>query len=224
MSRKRKPAAAPPAGRWRRFRPALVAGLTLAAAAAVLAGLGWVGDEARRRLGPRPRYEVRFADILCDAPPGTDRPTFLAEVRYVRNLPETFPALDPEAEARLAAAFAAHPWVDGVDGITLEPPAKVVVKLRFRTPVLVVRTGDANPPRMVDAKGVLLPAADPPDGLAELTNVVPPPGVASGRPWPGDTVGRAAELATTYAPRRIERTAAGWRLTQPDGRTLVVGW
>lgn len=228
MTRKRKPAPAPPPpprpGRWRGTRPALVVVLTLAAAAGLLVGLGWVGDEARRRLGPRDRYAVRFADIACDAPPGADRPAFLAEVRYVSGFPESFQALDPDAASRLAAAFAGHPWVGAVDGVTVEPPATVRVRLRFRTPVLAVRTDDGEPARMVDAGGVLLPAAPAPAGLAELDNRVPPPGVASGKPWPDETVKRAAELAKSYAPRRIEKTPAGWRLTQPDGKMLLVGW
>ena len=51
--------------------------LTLGAAGAVLFGLSRLGEEARRNIGPRERYAVRFADIRCDPPPNTTRDTFL---------------------------------------------------------------------------------------------------------------------------------------------------
>jgi hypothetical protein len=199
----------------------LAALLTLGVVAGLLFGLGWLGDEARRRLGPRDRYAAWFADVECDAPPGLDRPTFLAEVRYAANCPESFQLLDPDLPARLAAAFAVHPWVESVTGVEVEPPARVRVRLRFRTPVLAVAT-DGGSVRLVDAAGVLLPATAPPAGLPELVNPVPPPETPAGRVWADDMVRRAAELTTAYKPARLERTPSGWRLTQPDGKVLVV--
>lgn len=35
---------------------------------------------------------------------------------------------------------------------------------------------------------------------------------------------RAAELAREYAPKSIEKTPKGWRVTRADGRVLIVGW
>jgi hypothetical protein len=195
--------------------------LTLGVVAGLLFGLARLGDEARRRLGPRDRYAARFADVECDAPPGLDRPTFLAEVRYAASFPESFQLLDPKLPDRLAAAFAAHPWVESMTGVDVEPPARVRVRLRFRSPVLAVTT-DGGQVRLVDAAGVLLPATAPPAGLPELVNPVPPPETPAGRVWADDTVRRAAELVTAYKPVRLERTPSGWRLTQPDGRVLVV--
>jgi hypothetical protein len=221
VSRGRKPRpAAGPGGR-RVGRPVLAVLLTLGAVAGLLFGLARLGDEARRRLGPRDRYTARFADVECDAPPGLDRPTFLAEVRYAASVPESFQLLDPELPARLAAAFAVHPWVESVTGVDVAPPARVRVRLRFRTPVLAVPT-DGGVVRLVDAGGVLLPATAPPAGLPELVNVVPPPVTPAGQVWADDTVKRAAELVTAYRPARLERTPIGWRLTQHDGKVLVV--
>src|SRR6186997_3346707 len=117
----------------RRWRPALVA---LALAAGVLLAFDWLGGEALRRVGFRDRYRVAFADIRCEAPPGVDRPAFLTEVRYVSNHPESFLALDDSDHTRLERAFALHPWVESVDGVTVEPGNIVTVKLKFRTPVL----------------------------------------------------------------------------------------
>jgi hypothetical protein len=203
-------------------RPLVAAGLTLGVTAALLFGLARLGDEARRNIGPRDRYAVRFADIRCDPPPNTTRETFLTEVRYAANAPTTVQALDPDLAPTLTAAFAAHPWVSGVDAVTVEPPDVVRVKLSYRVPALAVPAGGAR--RAVDAKGVLLPVSAPTADLPELLAPPPlPPEAAAGRPWPDEVVVRAASVATEYRPKTIARTAQGWALVMPDGKKLLVG-
>ena len=76
-------------GSWRRGRRLLAVVLTVAVVAGALAGLAWLGDEALRRIGSRVRYQARVQDVECEPPPGIERSTFLAEVRYVAELPET---------------------------------------------------------------------------------------------------------------------------------------
>jgi hypothetical protein len=213
------PAEAPPS-RWRAARPLVTVAVTLGLVAAALFGLARLGDEARRNIGPRDRYAVNFADIRCDAPPGTTRDAFLAEVRYNANAAPAFQALDPDLKPKLTAAFAAHPWVVSVDGVTVEPPDAVGVRLTFRTPVLAIPAGGAK--RAVDAKGILLPATAPTAGLPELLAPAAPPGKA-GEPWPDAGVVRAAAIAAEYRPKTIERTEQGWQLIQPDGKRLLVG-
>lgn len=208
-------------GWWRVARPVVAALLTLVFAAGILVALGWVGDESLRRIGPRDRYRVRFSDIQCDTPPGVDRATFLAEVRYAGNFPESFNALDAGERDKLAAAFAAHPWVEAVDGVTAEPQTVVRVRLKFRTPVLAVRVADGST-RQVDGGGVLLPETGLPSGVPALVNLVAAPRTPPGKPWDDDTVKRAVELAKAYHPERLELLPTGWRLTQPDGRILHV--
>lgn len=218
-ARKARPPAAEPS-RWRAARPVLTVLVTLGLVAAALFGLSRLGDEARRNIGPRDRYAVPFADIRCDAPPGVTRETFLAEVRYAAKAAPTFQALDPDLKPKLTAAFAAHPWVQSVDRVSVEPPDVVSVRLTFRTPVLAISDGNAK--RAVDAKGVLLPAPAPTAGLPELLSPVKPPGQA-GQPWPDNAVIRAASVAVEYKPKTIERTEQGWQLIQPDGKRLLVG-
>jgi hypothetical protein len=192
--------------------------VTLGVAAALLFGLSRLGDEARRNIGPRERYTVRFAAIHCEPPPGTDRDTFLTEVRYAANADATFQSLDPDLVAKLTAAFAAHPWVASVEGVVVEPPDVVTVKLTYRTPVLAIGA------RAVDAKGILLPPSAPTAGLPELLNAPALPSDAmAGKAWPGDVVVPAAPVAAEYKPKTIERTQQGWQLVQPDGRKLLVG-
>lgn len=195
--------------------------LTLAAAAGVVWGVVLLGDSARRGIGPRDRYAVRFADIDCNPPAGLDRASFLSEVRYTTKFPETFQSLDPELTPRLTAAFTAHPWVAGVEGITVDAEGKVTVNLKHRVPFLAVKLTDGDR-RAVDTAGVLLPRAASTAGLPELATPLPPPTCDAGQRWPDATVTRAVDLVATHHPRKLEKTPQGWRLTMPDGKTLVV--
>ncbi len=214
MKRAHKASTPEPASGSRRF---VVALLTLAAVGGLVFGLWRLGEAARRNLGPRARYEVKFSDITCDAPPGLTREAFLSEVRYAANAAPTFQSLDPDVSAKLTTAFAAHPWVASVDGVTVEPDA-VGVKLTFRAPALLVGG------RAVDAKGILLPLTAPTAGLPELLNApAPAPDATAGKPWPDELVVRAAPVAAEYKPKTITRTAQGWELVMPDGKKLVVG-
>jgi hypothetical protein len=194
--------------------------LTLAIVAGLVWGVSRLGDEARRGIGIRDRYSVRFAEIECEPPPGFDRPTFLSEVRYVSNFPELFQSLDPNLTAKLTAAFTAHPWVAGVESVFVESNGTVRVKLKFRTPVLAVRTVGGT--RIVDGAGVLLPMAADPDGLPELLTSVPTPTTSTGQVWTDEIVKRAVELTELHHPRKLEKTATGWRLTMADGKTLAL--
>jgi cell division septal protein FtsQ len=187
----------------------------------VVAAVRWLGDEATSRIARHDRYAVPFAAVEFDPPPGTDPDTFRAEVRYAGQPPDPVHPLDPADRGRLAAAFAAHPWVEAAE-VVADPPAAVRVRLRFRTPVLAVRQTD-GPVRLVDGEGVLLPAAPAPAGVAELTTPVSPPAAAAGRVWDDETVRRAVELVKAYRPAKLEKGPKGWRLTLPDGKVLAVG-
>ncbi len=197
--------------------------LAVAFAIALAGGFVWaiarIGDEARRSIGPRDRYAVRFADLICDAPPGLDRSGFLAEVRYVSSAPETLQSLEPELAVKLAKAFTAHPWVEHFDGVSVSPAGEISVLLRFRVPSLAVQTGSGL--RVVDATGVVLPLTTATQGLPELMGVSTPPPLA-GRSWADPAVKRALELHQAHHPKRLEYSPQGWRLTLPEGTTLVV--
>ncbi len=217
MVKRARKAKAPTTAIGSRSRPVVAVLLTLGVAAGVLFGLSWLGDEARRHIGPRDRYAGKFADIRCDPPPNTTRETFLAEVRYASNAGPTFQALDPDLTAKLSGAFLMHPWVAGVDAVTIDGPDAVSVKLTYRVPVLAVGT------RAVDAKGILLPVSAPTAGLPQILNVSPlAPEATAGKPWPDPVVVRAAPVAAEYKPKSIEQTQQGWQLIMPDGKKLTV--
>ncbi|MFO0798954.1 MAG: hypothetical protein U0804_15915 [Gemmataceae bacterium] len=211
----------PPAPPHRGWRTGIAVLITLAAAAAALVALNLVGGDALRRIGGRDRYRVPFGDIACDSPPGLDRATFLAEVRYAGELPETISPLEATDRNRLATGFARHPWVESVEAVTPEPGG-VRVALRFRRPVLAVTTA-AGEPRLLDANGVLLPVTPTPPGVPELLGRVAAPRISAGEVWGEPDVRRALDLRLTYGATRIERTPGGWKLTLADDRVLVVG-
>jgi len=198
--------------------------LTLVMLFGLVGGLVWLGGQAGPAVATRDRYTVAVADLRCDVPPGTDRATFLGEVRYLGRLPETVQSVDPNLPQLLSAAFAKHPWVAAVAGVTTNPDGTVSVGLTFRKPVVLVAVRGSTP-RLVDAAGVLLPAAPTPPGVAALSGEWLPPTVPAGTVWPDPTVTRAAALAAAYQPTTIQRLpAGGWRLAFADGKSLTVSW
>jgi hypothetical protein len=208
------------AGLWR-WRPLTAILLTLAIVAGILFALDQLGLEALRRVGPRERYRVEFADIRCAAPPGMDRQTFLAEVRYLSGFPRSFNTHDQSNRDRLGFAFGAHPWVECVHEFVLEPGNIVTVPLTFRVPVLAVRV-ERGSVRLVDGHGILLPASAAPPGTAELLNTIPTPSTPAGKAWDNETVKRAIELVNAYHPKTLERKSKEWLLIQPDGGIMHV--
>src|SRR5438046_389062 len=90
------------------LRPLLAVLGTVALVAFVYFAVVWLGQQASEAIVDRPRYLVRFDDIACPTPPGLDRSTFLAEVRYLANPPAEFSSADPAIPKKLAEAFARH--------------------------------------------------------------------------------------------------------------------
>ena len=206
--------------RSRRWRPVVAVLLTLAVVCGIFFAFDRLGEEALHRIGLRERYRVAFIDVQCDVPPELDRHNFLTEVRYVSKFPDSLNALDEFDREHLSRAFGTHPWVEAVEGVSVEAGNAVKVKLKFRVPILAVHL-EGGAVRLVDVHGVLLPEVESPKGIAELTNLVPAPNVVAGQVWPDDTVKRAVDLVNAYRPKQLERTATEWRLVLPDGKTLT---
>jgi hypothetical protein len=195
--------------------------LAVALVGVLVGGLGFLGDWSARRLAKRERYAVKVADIQVALPPDLERSTFLTEVRYLGELPETVQAVDPDLGKTLRAAFLKHPWVAEVTAVTVSPERVIGVELTVRRPVLSVTLKGEAAPRAVDASGVLLPLPAVTNGLPVLANVQPD-AVIAGQPFASPDVKRAAELVATYPTKRIERTTEGWRLTAPDDTVRVI--
>lgn len=224
MSKGRKPRTSRPrpARGWSAVKPFAIALGTLILIVVGLLGLRELGHIAGLNLGNRERYQVRFADIDTSAPPGLSREAFLDEVRKASGVPETFQQLDPTTPERLKLAFEHHPWVHAVESVSTDIPASVRVRVRWRTPLLVVTAKGSLEPRVVDASGVLLPRNASITGLATLANPVTTPAPQDGAIWPDPMVKKAVELASAYQPTRLEVTLSGWKLQMRDGQELVV--
>jgi hypothetical protein len=175
-------------------RQSLRTALALLAAVVLVAGLGWAGRHARDWLDRRGHYDAALAAVDCPAPPGLTRAALLAEVQYLGGLPDRFSAADPAAAARLAAAFALHPWVEHVGAVQMRGPTGPRVLLTLRTPVL------AAGGRVLDGHGVLLPAGAPADGLVRLAGDVPPAAGPAGAAWGDACVEGAARTAAALLP------------------------
>lgn len=201
-------------GRLLRLVPAVVA------VGGVFAGLYYAGRWAGAEVAARERYAVPVDELRVNTPPHTPPAKFLTEVRLLGNLPDTVQAVDPALPAQLAEAFRKHPWVDDVTAVGVEPDGGVRVELKFRTPVLAIRWNGT--PRVVTASGVLLPAEADTDGLPVLKTERTVKDAADGQPWPEPDVKRAAELVSRHPAKAVERTRTGWRLTDADGKVLVI--
>jgi len=215
-----------------------------------LAAVAAIAKYTREGLRDSERFTIPFADIDCPAPPAEGRADFLAEVQYLQGLPDRLQLLDDDLAARLAEAFARHPWVEHVDEVSLVPPRKIQVRLSFRTPVLEVilsegaTQGEAVPPEgrpafdantvdeptwVVDASGVVLPGKGAREPLPILYSAVRPAGLA-GQRWGDAGVESAARLAGIVRPhedklklRTFETTAQGFVLQTSSGSRILWG-
>jgi hypothetical protein len=191
----------------------------VALGAGLIVAVGWIGRRAGEGVADRERYAVPLSRLRFDTPPYIDPKAFLTETRYLGDLPDTVQATDPELAAKLSAAFRKHPWVADVGAVAVAADGAVRVGIRFRVPALAVRwvSGSEREVRAVDAGGVLLPVEAPTDGLPVLVNDQTGPKPDPGQVWPGPDVRRAAELVSRHPARAIERTKAGWKITEPGG-------
>lgn len=120
--------------------------------------------------------------------------------------------IDPAATARIASAFAAHPWVSRVVAVRKLPGGNVDVHLRYRQPVAMVFVISRHPEVpgrsffAVDEEGVLLPTTEFSREHTmrylhiEVPDVYPTGGVGSSFGDPRVTA--AAQLAALLAPYR----------------------
>ncbi len=216
---KRPPAYGPG---WHLLKTAAKAFLALSLAFGVLAGIAWFGSKAGTVVTPQARYTVAFADIETAAPPGQDRKTFLTEVRFLSDLPETLQSVDPKLSENLKAAFRKHPWVLEAGAVTVTKQGAIRAELKFREPALVVLVGSGSERRVIDRHGVLLPADVGTAKLPVLTNRFLPQQVSAGQKWPDPDVLRAVEIILLYPGERIERVTEGWHIIQSNGKVLRI--
>jgi hypothetical protein len=163
-------------------------------AALLLFGLIALGQVALDHLRDHERYTIPFAEIDCAPPSHQEREDFLGEVRYLSGFPNWVRLLEDGLPARLAEAFARHPWVEKVERVEVIPPRQVRVRLTYRQPVLAVPY--AGQWRAVDRTGVLLPATASVEGLPVYRGHPRPPSGPAGTPWGDEAIEEAARKAS----------------------------
>jgi hypothetical protein len=157
-----------------------------------LGGVIAIGRLAHVDLREQQRYQLAFADISCEPPPGLSRASFLDEVQYLTSFPGSLDLLDPDLAERLAAGFGKHPWVARVERVEVVPPRLVRLTLVYRKPALAVPL--RGQVRVVDGDGVVLPKSVSADGLPVFAGKAPPPAGPAGSRW-GDAAVEAAARA-----------------------------
>jgi hypothetical protein len=151
------------------MRKWLVQGLTpVLCGLALLLGVISAGRVARASLHDRMAYCLAFADIDCQPPEGMSRAAFLDEVRSLTRQPAALRLLDEDLPTRLHRAFLAHPWVESVRRVAIDPPRgtasrrslTVHIDMEYRQAVLAVASAEGEW-QMVDRRGTLLPSSSP---------------------------------------------------------------
>ncbi len=171
-------------------------------AMALLLGIVALGRATRTALHDRDAYTITFTDLECAPPEGTSRRDFLGEVQSLCRLPDHLHLLDEDVTARLARAFAAHPWVESVRRVDVRGPgSKIHVDLAYRNPVLVV---GLSPARAVDSNGVLLPVAAVRSNVPVLISKVADPVGPPGSRW-GDPCVTAAAASAAFLKPHLSR-------------------
>jgi hypothetical protein len=164
--------------------------LVLLALVAVIMGLVTLDRALRSELRDDARFRLPFAAIDCAPPEPVARETFLKEVRERSDLPDTVYLLDNDLPRQLAQAFARHPWVSQVERVEILPKRQILVRLRYRRPVLAVEF--AGQIRAVDGDGVLLPVEARTEGLPRFGGTPFPPAGPAGTHWNDPAVEEAA--------------------------------
>jgi hypothetical protein len=199
-----------------------------------------LGNFTRESVRGSTRYTVAFSSIDCPAPPAQSRAEFLAEVQYLAGVGDRVQLLDQDLPARLAVAFARHPWVKKVERVTITSPPGMRVEVVYRTPVLRVllasrvrQSGfassggkqalDPSPPNeptwLLDEHGIVLTPKDYREPLPFLF-VETGPAAPAGQPWGEPLVEAAARTAGYLRPQQ-----SALRLTSFEtgpGRGLVL--
>ena len=157
----------------------------------------WLPD-----LDAQPEYRFRAADLRTNAPHRWVPADLTQRVLSDAGIPDEVSLLDESLAPRMAAAFAAQPWVAGVETVRISRHHGIEVRLTYRVPVLMVETREGTYP--VDRDGILLPPADfTADNIAEfprLRGIESPPTGGSGSAWGNAVVQAGARLAEALTP------------------------
>src|SRR5579862_8216441 len=188
----------------------------LVCGALLMLGVVGLNQLLRGHFHDNQRSRITFADIDLVPPGQLSREDFLNEVQYLAGWPDEINLLDEQLTARLWLVFAAHPWVEAVERVWIEPPRQVHVRLRYRVAVLTIA-----PKYVVDQSGVLLPQAAADPQLPVLEGTVAPPTKHTGQRWDNAGVLRAATVAALLRPDQEQLQLKRFEIA--DGLLILSG-
>ncbi|MGD9722603.1 MAG: cell division protein FtsQ/DivIB [Pirellulales bacterium] len=179
-------------GRW----AAIAAGIVL-----VTAGVSYgVWQQVRTHVLGSNQYQVDPAQIFLTPSPPWIRSNIKEEVLREAGLAEPLSLLDAQLTARVAGAFAAHPWIARVERVSKHFPSGLEVEVVYRRPVAMVEVTDGALP--VDVDGVVLPTADFQPGEADIYprigGIHTSPAGLVGTPWGDAAVAGAAQIVAAF--------------------------
>jgi len=178
----------------------------LALVLAVFAGLGTLGWYlVKERIRSQDQYRLSADKIAVSPfpPPDWVSDHFVEEVLENSGLHQAGSLLDNTLPQKLTEAFAAYPWIAGVEQVIPRYPSGAEVKLSYRVPIALVEIPQKGffP---VDRNGVLLPAEylvylsmlDKRNQHFIIQGIQSMPLGSAGTPWGDLLVQAAAQLAT----------------------------
>ena len=179
-------------------------------------------------LAGRPEYRLATKQIRIVPLPERPVPeNLLEQVRELGKLPRELSMLDETLPAKVADAFARHPWIARVVSVRKSYPANVTVELEYRQPVGMVQVKGGRFP--IDVAGVVLPPGDfTAADLKQFPTIqgpTPPASLHPGVAWKDPSLQAAARLAQILAPTwsklRLESIIAPSRLDSKSDASKI---
>ena len=150
-----------------------------------------------------PDFLIGPQQVEITPPPAWIHSDVRAEVFRGASLDRPLSIMDERLTEQMAAAFSLHPWVAKVNQVRKHHPARLVVELEYRRPVMMVDTPGGLLP--VDGHGSLLPTGDfssiEAAAYPRLVGVDTAPVGTIGQPWGDARVAGAAMIARAIGPR-----------------------
>ncbi len=160
-------------------------------------------------------YGVDASQFQITAAPEYVRSDIVKTV-YNDTAMENLSLLDTQATAKIASAFATHPWVRQVNSVRKLPGGQIDVRLEYRVPVAMVRVKSMHPDVVgsaffaVDGNGVVLPSELTGEETRQFIRISVPntyPRGSAGRKYGDLRVESAAKVAAIIAPYNLHAAA-----------------
>jgi hypothetical protein len=179
-------------GRWWMLLPVIFA---------LAGGAGYLGwQEVGSHVLAGAQYQIEPDQIrVAPEPPPWIHSDIRADVIRDAQLNGPLALTDRDLTVRMAAAFAAHPWVARVERVSKHYPSGLDVTLSYRKPAALVEVEDGAGGLPVDGEGVLLPtkdfSADDARRYPRIGEIHTRPAGPLGTAWGDPCVAGAAQIA-----------------------------